>query len=91
MKESVNRTWLGIGIVTVAMLVASSAATSPVAASEVQLTNRRSAASDVVTRRQSTAVWPRAATVVTPTYWGRPVDYAPAHPPGSLLFTPFHD
>ncbi|WP_315757122.1 MULTISPECIES: hypothetical protein [unclassified Bradyrhizobium] len=91
MKPSVNRTWLGIGIVTVAMLLASSAATSPVAAAPA-VTQARQTATDPGPRREGRRVKPVVSTAEVPHYLDRPTDYAPAYPPGPLvLFTPFYD
>ncbi|XUM23526.1 hypothetical protein ACRAVF_09530 [Bradyrhizobium oligotrophicum S58] len=91
MKPSVNRTWLGIGIVTVAMLLASSAATSPVAAAPA-VTQARQTAKDAGPRRQVRRLKPVMSTAEVPHYLDRPTDYMPAYPPGpGVLFTPFYD
>lgn len=91
MKPSINRTWLGVGIVAVAMLLASSAATSPVAAAPA-VTHARQAATDAGQRLHGRRLKPMAATAEMPHYLDRPTDYTPAYPPGLLvLFTPFYD
>jgi uncharacterized membrane protein YidH (DUF202 family) len=92
-KASINRAWLGIGIVTAAMLLASSAATSPVtAASDGRASGRRAIAADVFAERQFGARRSAKAATVTPRYPGRPTDYAPAYRPGPfILITPFFD
>lgn len=92
-NKTINKTWLGIGIVTVAMLLASSAATSPVVAAPAEPAPRRIAASvDAGMHRQVRAMRPAKPSPAAPHYYGRPADYAPAYPPGPfVLFTPFFD
>ena len=91
MKPSINKTW--IGIITAAMLLASSAATSPVVAAPAEPTPSRIAASaDAGVHRQARATKQAAPRAAAPHYYGRPTEYAPAYPPGpSVLFTPFFD
>jgi hypothetical protein len=93
MKASINKTWLEIGIVTVAILLASSAATSPVVAASTDATwSRPVSRAEFDTRRhiRRSKHGPSAAAI--PRYYGRPTDYAPAYPPGPVvLFTPFFD
>ncbi|MGC2779858.1 MAG: hypothetical protein WA418_29875 [Bradyrhizobium sp.] len=93
MKASISKTWLGIGIVTVAMLLASSAATSPaVAATADQASSRAATATDFTAGRQLCPRKPGGSTTTVPHYYGRPTEYAPAYPPGPLvLFTPMFD
>ncbi|UFZ01956.1 hypothetical protein LQG66_21860 [Bradyrhizobium ontarionense] len=93
MKASINKTWLGIGIVTVAMLLASSAATSPaVAATAERALSRTATATDFAAGRQLHPRKPGGSTATVPHYYGRPTDYAPAYPPGPfVLFTPMFD
>ncbi|WP_316201915.1 MULTISPECIES: hypothetical protein [unclassified Bradyrhizobium] len=91
MKPSVNRTWLGISVVTVAMLLASSAATVPVAAAPA-VTQARQTVTDAGPRRQGRRQKPVVSTAEVPHYLDRPTHYTPAYPPGPLvLFTPFYD
>ncbi|WP_315723562.1 MULTISPECIES: hypothetical protein [unclassified Bradyrhizobium] len=90
-KVSINKAWLGI--VTAAILLASSAATSPVAAaSDGWPSGRRAIAAHVLAERQFGARRSAKAATVTPRYHGRPTDYAPAYRPGAfILVTPFFD
>jgi len=91
--KPINKTCLGIGIVTVAMLLASSAATSPVVAALGEPASSRIAAvADAGVHRQARPIRPAMPRAALPHYYGRPIDYAPAYPPGPfVLFTPFFD
>ncbi|MGJ4892474.1 hypothetical protein ACQR1Y_30055 [Bradyrhizobium sp. HKCCYLRH3099] len=93
MKTSISKTWLGIGIVTLSMLLASSAATSPALAASFSVDASDSAAAVAFGARQhdrSSRV--ARSTAPSPRYYGRPIAYAPAYPPGPfVLFTPFVD
>jgi len=93
MKTSISKTWLGIGIVTVAMLLASSAATSPVVAASAGPALSMSARTAEISARRQDRPWkPAPPPAASPAYYGRPITYAPAYPPGPfLLFTPFFD
>ncbi|ABQ32646.1 putative exported protein of unknown function [Bradyrhizobium sp. BTAi1] len=86
-----NKTWLGIGIVTVAMLLASSAATSPVVSSpEKRQASRQAMVTALDLRLRPRPCKPADCWVEAPHYYGRPVHYRPSYPPGPVvLFTPF--
>ncbi|MGY3448944.1 hypothetical protein [Bradyrhizobium sp. USDA 4353] len=86
-----SKTW--IGIVMLSMLLASSAATSPaIAASFGVDASRSTTATESGTRRHARSWKATRSIVMPPRYYGRPVDYVPAVPPGPfVLFTPFHD
>ena len=92
-KKAIHKTWLGIGIVTAAMLLASSAATSPVVAAPAEpAPSRFGASADAGVHRQARAMRPLRSSAAAPHYYGRPTNYAPAYPPGPfVLFTPFFD
>ncbi|WP_315781250.1 MULTISPECIES: hypothetical protein [unclassified Bradyrhizobium] len=92
-KVPINKAWFRIGIVTAAILLASSAATSPVAAaSDGWPSGRRTIAAHVLAEPQFGARRSAKAATVTPRYHGRPTDYAPAYRPGAfILVTPFFD
>jgi len=85
-NKTIRKTWLGIG--TVAMLLASSAATSPVVAAPGRIV----AATEARVHRQAHPIRPAMPRTAAPQYYGRPTEYAPAYPPGPfVLFTPFFD
>nr|WP_041755990.1 hypothetical protein [Bradyrhizobium sp. ORS 278] len=89
MTSSITKTWLGIGVVTIALLIAGSAATSPATAASFGVqTGRSLAATEIGSRRPI-----RSRSIVSPPrYIGRPNAYVPAYPPDStILFTPFLD
>ncbi|WP_035646006.1 hypothetical protein [Bradyrhizobium sp. ORS 285] len=88
-----TKTWIGIGIVTLSMLLASSAATSPAIAASFGVDASRSATATEFGTRRPARSWKAARSIVTPPrYYGRPVDYVPAVAPGPfVLFTPFYD
>jgi hypothetical protein len=91
MRTPTNKTWLGIGIVTAALLLASSAATSPVVAAAA-VSSVHGTATDARSRRHVRVRHCTRAGTAAPRYYDRPVNYAPAYPPGPfVLFTPFFE
>jgi hypothetical protein len=92
-KASIDKTRLGIGIVTLAMLLASSAANSSLAAPVGERASSRPATPTGLDLRRQARWWkPARPVAAAPHYYGRPSDYAPAYRPGPfVLFTPFFD
>ncbi|CCD90863.1 conserved exported hypothetical protein [Bradyrhizobium sp. ORS 375] len=93
MRTSIAKTWLGIGVVTIVVLLASSAATSPAIAASFGVDASGSVtATDSGPRKHPRSSRATKSIAMPPRYYGRPVDYVPAYPWGPfVLFTPFLD